>query len=50
VRLAVRRVLGDETIAGRAPDFAAWARRHDGAAVAAGAVEELARRRANARP
>jgi UDP:flavonoid glycosyltransferase YjiC (YdhE family) len=50
VRLAVRRVLGDETIAGRAHDFAAWARRHDGAAVAAGAVEELARRRANARP
>ena len=44
VRLAVRRVLGDASYAERARQLGAWAERHDGAAVAADAVEELAAR------
>lgn len=44
VRLAVRRVLGEESYTHRAGELRAWAERHDGAALAADAVEELARR------
>jgi UDP:flavonoid glycosyltransferase YjiC (YdhE family) len=42
VRLAVRRVLGDPGYAERAAAIRAWSERHDGPAVAADAVEELA--------
>jgi UDP:flavonoid glycosyltransferase YjiC (YdhE family) len=42
VRLAVRRVLGDPGYAGGAAAIRAWSERHDGPAVAADAVEELA--------
>ncbi len=44
VRTAVRRVLGDPSYAHRAGQLGAWAGRHDGAALAADAVEELAAR------
>lgn len=42
VRLAVRRLLGDESYARRARELAAWAARHDGPAAAADAVETFA--------
>jgi UDP:flavonoid glycosyltransferase YjiC (YdhE family) len=42
VRLAVRRLLGDPRYAERAAGIRAWSERHDGAAIAADAVEELA--------
>jgi UDP:flavonoid glycosyltransferase YjiC (YdhE family) len=42
VRLAVRKLLADPGYADRARDFARWAERHDGAAIAAEAVEALA--------
>jgi UDP:flavonoid glycosyltransferase YjiC (YdhE family) len=41
IRLAVRKVLGDPSYARTARDFADWAKRHDGAANAADAVEGL---------
>lgn len=44
IRLAVRRVLGEESYARRARDLAEWAERHDGGEVAAGVLEEFARR------
>jgi len=50
VRLAVRRVLGDPSYAERARRLGGWAARHDGAAVAADAVEELAARSRSASP
>jgi UDP:flavonoid glycosyltransferase YjiC (YdhE family) len=46
VRLAVRRVLADGRYARKAQELRDWAKRHDGAAAAADAVEELAGRRA----
>ncbi len=42
VRTAVRKLLAEPGYAARAGDLGAWAARHDGAAVAADAVEELA--------
>jgi UDP:flavonoid glycosyltransferase YjiC (YdhE family) len=42
VRLAVRRLLSDPAHAARAAAIRDWCERHDGAAIAAGAVEELA--------
>jgi UDP:flavonoid glycosyltransferase YjiC (YdhE family) len=42
VRLAVRRLLADPGYARRAREVAEWSRTHDGAAIAADAVEELA--------
>jgi UDP:flavonoid glycosyltransferase YjiC (YdhE family) len=42
VRLAVRRLLGDPRYGERAAGIRAWSERHDGAAIAADAVEELA--------
>lgn len=44
IRLAVRRALGDERYAQRACELRAWAERHDGAELAADAVEALAAR------
>jgi UDP:flavonoid glycosyltransferase YjiC (YdhE family) len=44
IRLAVRRMLADDSFAARARELSAWADRHDGAAVAADAVEALASR------
>jgi UDP:flavonoid glycosyltransferase YjiC (YdhE family) len=44
VRLAVRRVLGEPHYANRAAAIREWSERHDGAALAAEAVEELAAR------
>ena len=44
VRLAVRRLLSDPGYAVRTAELRRWAARHDGAAAAADAVEELARR------
>ncbi len=41
VRLAVRRLLADPEYTQRARELAAWSKRHDGAAAAADAVEEL---------
>jgi UDP:flavonoid glycosyltransferase YjiC (YdhE family) len=46
VRLAVRRLLADPGYARRARAAAEWSRAHDGAAIAAEAVEELAAGRA----
>ena len=46
VRLAVRRLLSDPGYAVRTAELGRWAARHDGAAAAADAVEELARRAA----
>ena len=40
VRLAVRRVLGNPGYARRAADIRDWSERHDGAAIAADAIEE----------
>jgi MGT family glycosyltransferase len=42
IRLAVRRLLSDPGYARRAADLGGWAERHDGAAIAADAVERLA--------
>jgi UDP:flavonoid glycosyltransferase YjiC (YdhE family) len=42
VRLAVRRLLGDSAYAERVAAIRAWSEGHDGAAIAADAVEELA--------
>ena len=44
VRLAVRRVLGDERYAERARALGEWAERHDGASVAADLLEGFVRR------
>jgi UDP:flavonoid glycosyltransferase YjiC (YdhE family) len=44
VRLAVRRVLGDPGYAERVAAIRDWSERHDGARIAADAVEELAAR------
>jgi UDP:flavonoid glycosyltransferase YjiC (YdhE family) len=41
VRLAVARVLEQDRYSNRARDLAAWAKRHDGAAVAADALERF---------
>ena len=41
VRLAVRRLLADPEYTQRARELAAWSKRHDGAAAAADAVEQL---------
>jgi UDP:flavonoid glycosyltransferase YjiC (YdhE family) len=48
VRLALRRLLGDEKFAERAAELRDWAVAHDGAAAAAAEVEALAERRARA--
>lgn len=50
VRLAVRRLLANESYAERARDLARWAARHDGAKIAADAVEEFARATTPATP
>ena len=42
VRLAVRRLLGDRRYADVAGGLGEWSERHDGAAAAANALEELA--------
>jgi MGT family glycosyltransferase len=42
VRLAVRKVLGEEGYGRRARELAAWTARHDGAATAADVLEEFA--------
>lgn len=42
VRWAVRRILGDDSFAGRAAEIGAWAAWNDGGVRAAGLVEELA--------
>jgi UDP:flavonoid glycosyltransferase YjiC (YdhE family) len=42
VRLAVERVLGDDSIRARAEEIAGWSRAHDTGAAAAGLVERLA--------
>jgi UDP:flavonoid glycosyltransferase YjiC (YdhE family) len=44
IRLAVRRLLSDAGYARRAAALGDWAGRHDGSAIAADAVEELAAR------
>ena len=44
LRVAVRRVLGDDRFAGRARELAEWSRRNDGAERAAHLVERHARR------
>jgi UDP:flavonoid glycosyltransferase YjiC (YdhE family) len=46
IRLAVRRLLSDPAYARRAGALGEWAQRHNGAAIAADAVEELAGRSA----
>jgi UDP:flavonoid glycosyltransferase YjiC (YdhE family) len=43
VGLAVRRLLGEQSFATRAREIADWSTAHDGAASAAGLVEEAAR-------
>jgi UDP:flavonoid glycosyltransferase YjiC (YdhE family) len=43
IRLATRRLLGEERFRARAGELAAWSERHDGAAAAADLVEEAAR-------
>jgi UDP:flavonoid glycosyltransferase YjiC (YdhE family) len=43
VRLATRRLLGERSFRARAREIAAWSAAHDGAAAAAGLVEEAAR-------
>jgi MGT family glycosyltransferase len=43
LRLAVRKLLSDESYAERARDLAAWAAKHDGGTVAADAIEGLVR-------
>jgi UDP:flavonoid glycosyltransferase YjiC (YdhE family) len=42
IRLAVRRILAEPEIAERAGSFRAWSERHDGAAIAADALEDFA--------
>jgi UDP:flavonoid glycosyltransferase YjiC (YdhE family) len=42
IRLATRRLLGEERFTTRAREIAAWSERHDGAAAAADLVEEAA--------
>jgi UDP:flavonoid glycosyltransferase YjiC (YdhE family) len=42
VRLAVRRLLGDERFASRAAELGRWASANDGASAAADALDELA--------
>src|SRR5262245_51111972 len=49
IRLAVRRVLGEESFASRAREIASWCEDHDGAAAAADLVEDAARN-ATSRP
>jgi UDP:flavonoid glycosyltransferase YjiC (YdhE family) len=44
IRLAARRILGDERFRGRAAAIAAWGRQHDGAERGANLVEQLANR------
>jgi UDP:flavonoid glycosyltransferase YjiC (YdhE family) len=44
MRWAVRRLLGDERIAARAREIAAWSSRNDGAERGAVLVEELGSR------
>jgi UDP:flavonoid glycosyltransferase YjiC (YdhE family) len=43
VRLALRRLLGEESFAARAGEIAAWSETHDGGAAAADLVEQAAR-------
>jgi UDP:flavonoid glycosyltransferase YjiC (YdhE family) len=43
VRLAVRRLLGEERFRARAREIATWSEAHNGAAAAAELVEEAAR-------
>jgi UDP:flavonoid glycosyltransferase YjiC (YdhE family) len=43
VRLAMRRLLGEDSFGARAQEIAAWSEAHDGAAAAAGLVEDAAR-------
>jgi UDP:flavonoid glycosyltransferase YjiC (YdhE family) len=43
IRLAVRRLLGEESFARRAGEIATWSETHDGAAAAADLIEEAAR-------
>jgi UDP:flavonoid glycosyltransferase YjiC (YdhE family) len=43
VRMAVRRLLGEERFGTRAREISAWSRSHDGAATAAELVEDAAR-------
>jgi UDP:flavonoid glycosyltransferase YjiC (YdhE family) len=43
VRLAVRRLLGEDSFAARAQEIAAWSEIHDGAAAAADLLEEATR-------
>ena len=50
VRLAVRAALADPRLRARAREVAAWAAGHDGAARAAGLVEQFAASAASARP
>lgn len=45
IRLAVRKALGDPSIAARAGEIAEWSSRHDGGATAAQALERFAARR-----
>jgi UDP:flavonoid glycosyltransferase YjiC (YdhE family) len=45
LRWAVRRALGDPSLAARAGEIAAWEREHDGAVRGAELVEELAHRK-----
>jgi UDP:flavonoid glycosyltransferase YjiC (YdhE family) len=42
IRLATRRLLGEQRFTTRAREIAAWSERHDGAAAAADLVEEAA--------
>jgi UDP:flavonoid glycosyltransferase YjiC (YdhE family) len=49
LRHAVRRALGDPSLAARARELGAWAAAHDGAARSADLVEALVQRRVRAR-
>jgi UDP:flavonoid glycosyltransferase YjiC (YdhE family) len=46
IRLAVRKLLGEERLAARARELAAWSAGHDGGATAAAALEDFAARSA----
>jgi UDP:flavonoid glycosyltransferase YjiC (YdhE family) len=48
IRLALRKLLAEDSYARRAADLARWARRNDGGSIAADAVEGFAARAANA--
>lgn len=48
IRLAVRKLLGEQRFSERAGELAAWSARHDGGAMAAAALEELAGRSVSA--